>query len=82
MVSYLTLLPLSKDFVSVVHFMLLCVIVAELLAIFIDAHTRIKGTQMGNHEIEIVNFADGTTFFLRDFRCLTKIELILKLKSF
>ena len=74
MVSYLTLLPLSKDFVSV--------IVAELLAIFIDAHTRIKGTQMGKHEIEIVNFADGITFFLRDFRCLTKIELILKLKSF
>ena len=59
--------------------MLLCIIVAEVLAIFIDADTRIKGIQIGDHEIKIVNFADDTTIFLRDFSCLTKIELILEL---
>ena len=52
--------------------MLLCIIVAEVLAIFIDADTRIKGIQIGDHEIKIVNFADDTTIFLRDFSCFTK----------
>ena len=55
--------------------MLLCVIVAEVLAIFIDIDTRIKGIQIGDHEIKIVNFADDTTIFLRDFSCLTETEL-------
>ena len=59
--------------------MLLCIILAEVLAFFIDADTRIKGMQIGDHEIKIVNFADDTTIFLRDFSCLTKIELILEL---
>ena len=59
--------------------MLLCIIVAEVLAIFIDADTRIKGIQIGDHEIKIVNFADDTTIFLRDFNFLTKIELNLEL---
>ena len=40
---------------------------------------RIKGIQIGDHEIKIVNFADNTTIFLRYFSCLTKIELILEL---
>ena len=59
--------------------MLLCIILAEVLAIFIDANTRIEAIQIGDHEIKIVNFADNTTIFFRDFICLTKIELILKL---
>ena len=59
--------------------MLLCNIVAEILAISIDANMRIEGIQIGDHEIKIVNFADNTTIFFRDFICLTKIELILKL---
>ena len=29
----------------------------------------------------MVNFADGTTNFLRDFSCLTKIELVLELSQ-
>ena len=56
--------------------MLLCTIVAEVLAIFIDADTRIKGIQIGGYEIKIVNFADDTTIFSKGFSCVTKIELI------
>ena len=61
--------------------MFLCIIAAEVLAIFIDANTRIKGIQTGDHEIKIVNFADDTTIFLRDVNCLAKIELILELSQ-
>ena len=54
---------------------------AELLAIFIDADTRIKSIQIGDHEIKIVNFADDTTIFLRDFSCLTKKQFISELSQ-
>ena len=54
---------------------------AEVLAIFIDADMRIKDIQIGDHEIKIVNFAYDTTIFLRDFSCLTKMELILELSQ-
>ena len=37
---------------------------AEVLANFINADTRIKGIQIGDHDIKIVNFADNTTIFL------------------
>ena len=60
---------------------MLCIIVAEVLAIFIDVDTRIKGIQIGDHEVKIVNFADDTTIFLRDFSCFTKTELILELRQ-
>ena len=40
--------------------MSLCTIAAEVLAIFIDADARIKGIQIGDHKIKIVNFADDT----------------------
>ena len=40
---------------------------------------RIKRTQIGDHEIKIVNFADDTTIFLRDITCLNRIQVILKL---
>ena len=59
--------------------MLLCIIVAEVLGIFTDVDTRIKGIKIGDNEIEIVKLADDTTIFLRDLSCLTKIELILEL---
>ena len=59
--------------------MLLCIIVIEVLAILIDADWRIKGIQIGDHEIKTVNFADDITIFLRHFSCCTKIELILEL---
>ena len=43
-----------------------------------------KDIQIGDHEVKIVNFAYDTNIFLRDFSCLTKIELISELsqKSF
>ena len=57
---------------------LLCMIVAEVL---VDGDMKIKGIQIGDHKIKIVNFADDTTIFLRDFSCLTKTELILELSQ-
>ena len=59
--------------------MLLYNIVTELLANFINADKRIKGVQIGDHEIEIVNFTDNTTIFLRDITCLNSVQVILRL---
>ena len=59
--------------------MLLYNIVTELLANFINADKRIKEIQIGDHEIEIVNFTDNTTIFLRDITCLNRIQMILRL---
>ena len=53
-------------------------IAAEVLANFINADKRIKGIQIGDHDIKIVNFADNTTIFLRDITCLNRIQVILK----
>ena len=60
---------------------MLGIIVAEVLVIFIDGNTRIKGIQIADHEIRIVNFADDTIIFLRNFSCLTKTWLILELSE-
>ena len=38
----------------------------EVLANLINADKRIKGMEIGEHEIKIVNFADNTTILLRD----------------
>ena len=54
--------------------MLLYIIVAEVLANFIIADTRVKEIEIGNQEIKIVNFADDTTIFLRDIGSLTRIQ--------
>ena len=52
----------------------------EVLATFINTDEIIKGIQIGDHEIKIVNFADNTTIFLRrDITCLNRIQVILKL---
>ena len=59
--------------------MLLYNIVTELLASFINADKRIKGIQIGDNEIKVVNFADSTTVFLKDITCLNRIQIILKL---
>ena len=59
--------------------LLLCIIAAELLTIFIDSDIKIKGIQIGDHEIKIINFADDTIICLRYFSCHTKMELVLKL---
>ena len=39
----------------------------------------IKGIQIGDREIKIVNFADDTTIFLGDVTCLNRKQVILKL---
>ena len=53
---------------------------AEVLPNFINADKRIKGIQIGDHEIKIVNFAGNITIFLRgDINCLNRIQVILKL---
>ena len=54
--------------------MLLYIIVAEVLANFIIADTRVKEIEIGNQEIKIVNFADDTTIFLRDIDSLIRIQ--------
>ena len=41
--------------------MLLCNIVAEVSANFVNPDKRIKRIQIEDHEIKIVNFADNTT---------------------
>ena len=43
--------------------MLLNIIADEVLASFIIANKSIKGIQIGDHEIKVVNFADDTTVF-------------------
>ena len=58
--------------------MLLYNIVAEVLANLINAVNRIKGIQIGDHDIKIVNFSDNTTIFLRDITCLNRIQVTLK----
>ena len=56
--------------------MLLYIVAIEVLAKFINIDKMIKGIQIGNREIKIVNFADDTTIFLWDITCL---NMILKL---
>ena len=60
-------------------FKLLYNIAAEVLANLINAERRIKGMQIGHHEIKIVNFTDNTTIFLSDITCLNRMQVILRL---
>ena len=53
--------------------------VTEVLSNLINADKRIKGIQIGDHEIKIVNFADNTKIFLRDITCLNRMQVILRL---
>ena len=58
--------------------MLLYNIAAEVHANVIDADKRFKGIQIGEHKINIVNFPDNTSTFLRYITCLNRIHVILK----
>ena len=60
---------------------LLCNMATGVLADkrIINADKRIKGIQIGDHEIKIVNFTDNTTIFLRDITYLIRIQVILGL---
>ena len=53
--------------------------VTEVLSNLINADKRIKGIQIGDHEIKTVNFTDNTTIFLRDITCLNRMQVILRL---
>ena len=75
MVFYLTLLPLYKGFARAVHSQWSCIL-AYVFANFIDADKRIKGMQIGDHEIKLANFADEITFFLADITCFNRIHMI------
>ena len=59
--------------------LVLYIMAAEVLANFIDADKRMKGVQIGDHEIKLVNFADDITIFSGDITCLNRIQVILKL---
>ena len=59
--------------------LVLYVMAAEVLANFIDADKRMKGVQIGDHEMKLVNFADDITIFLGDIICFNRIQVILKL---
>ena len=59
--------------------MLLYIIVFEVLANFLNTDKMIKGIQIGDHYIKIVNFVDDTTIFFGDITCLNIIQMILKL---
>ena len=53
--------------------MSLYIIGAKVPAIFIDADMKIKRVQIGNPEMKILNFADGTIIFLRDNNSLLRV---------
>ena len=75
MACYLTLLVSQ----GCLPFLLLYNIVAEVIANFINTDKRIKGIEIGDHEIKMVNFTDNTTIFVRDITCLNRIQVILRL---
>ena len=52
---------------------------AEILSNLVNADKRIKGIQIGDQEIIIVNFTHNTTISLRDITCLNRIQVILRL---
>ena len=58
---------------------MLYIMAAEVLANFIDADKRMKGVQIADHEIKLLNFADDITIFLWFITCLNRIQVILKL---
>ena len=51
----------------------------KVLAIFIDANTWIKGVQIWDHEMKILNFPNYTTIFLlKEINCQTRTQSIKK----
>ena len=59
--------------------MLLYNIAAKVLVSLINADKRIKGIEIGDHDIKIDYFTDNTTIFLRDNTYLNRIHVILRL---
>ena len=72
MTSYLTSLYLRQEFSTVFHSKY-CYTLLQLRYLQISL-LRIKGIQIGDHEIKIVNYADNTSIFLRDITCSNRIQ--------
>ena len=77
MASYLTPLPFVRQGYPLS--MLLYIIAAEVLASFVIFDKKVKGVQIGDQEIKLVNFADNTTIFLGDIDSLIRLQKILEL---
>ena len=60
--------------------MLLSNIAAGVLANLINAEKRIKGRQIGDHEIKVVNFTDNTPIFFKRYY-LTDIQKVGSVKN-
>ena len=76
--SKIKISDLLSDPMLGVGFLLSMNIVVEVLANFINSDKRIKGIQIGDHKIKLVNFADNTIILLRkDITCLNRIQVIL-----
>ena len=73
--DYLTLIRSS---LGVSTLILLYITVVEVLAVFINADTRIKRVQIGDHETKQI-LPMTPPLFLRDISCLTRMQAILKL---
>ena len=58
---------------------LLYIVSYKVLAVSIDANTRIKGIQIGDHEQKILNFVGDTIIFFRQINYLMRIQSNLKL---
>ena len=58
---------------------LLYITVAEVITIFVDAGTRIKGVHIRDHKIKQEISLVTPPFLLRIIACLTRFNVILKL---
>ena len=77
MASYLIPLRTCEELARVFHSQ--CCYISLQLRYLLISLIKIKGMQIEDHEIKIVNFADDTTIFLRDITYFTRIQVILKL---
>ena len=77
-VSYFTLLSLTKDLLRAVHSQS-CYVLLWLKYLQFSMMPIIKDIEIGDYESKIVNLADVTTIFLKYFSCHTKMELMLEL---
>ena len=73
----MTFLPLCEEFARGVNSQ--CSYTLLQLRYLPVSLIRIKIMQIGNHKIKVVNYANGTTIFLRDIACLNRIQVILEL---
>ena len=73
--------PLTLIFVrqGCLLYMLLYSIVAVVLANFINADKSTKAMQIRDDGVEILNFTDNITIFLRSITCLNGMQVILRL---